>query len=73
MSGIAYGKVSSKSQVVLPKPVRERLNVKQGDVLRFRVTEREITIEKVERAEDDPFATFSEWSSPEDDELFRDL
>jgi antitoxin PrlF len=73
MDQIDYGKVSAKSQVVIPKAVRQRLNLKQGDMLRFRVSGDGVTIEKVRDAEDDPFATFSEWNSAEDDELYRDL
>jgi antitoxin PrlF len=73
MDQIDYGKVSEKSQVVIPKSVRQQLGLKQGDMLRFRVTGKRVTIEKVHEAEDDPFATFSEWNSPEDDELYRDL
>jgi antitoxin PrlF len=73
MDQVDYGKVSAKSQVVIPKVVRQQLGLKQGDLLRFRVSGDRITIEKVREAEDDPFATFSEWNSAEDDELYRDL
>jgi antitoxin PrlF len=73
MDQVDYGKVSAKSQVVIPKAVRQRLGLKQGDMLRFRVSDDHVTIEKVREAEDDPFATFSEWNSAEDDELYRDL
>jgi antitoxin PrlF len=73
MDQIDYGKVSAKSQVVIPKAVRQRLDLKQGDRLRFRVSDDRVTIEKVREVEDDPFATFSEWNSAEDDELYRDL
>ena len=73
MDQIDYSKVSAKSQVVIPKSVRQRLGLKQGDRLRFRVSGERVTIEKVREAEDDPFAMFSEWNSAEDDELYRDL
>ena len=65
--------MSAKSQVVIPRSVRQQLGLKQGDMLRFRVTGKRVTIEKVREVEDDPFATFSEWNSAEDDELYRDL
>lgn len=68
-----YARVSSKSQTVIPKRVRQRLGLKPGDMLRFRVTDKAITLEKVSDAEDDPFASFAEWSSEEDDRLYRDL
>ncbi|MGE3247936.1 MAG: AbrB/MazE/SpoVT family DNA-binding domain-containing protein [Beijerinckiaceae bacterium] len=67
-------RISSKSQTVLPREVRERLNVGPGDRLRYVIDERGVRIEKVPaQAEDDPFATFHEWASPEDDEAYGDL
>lgn len=68
-----YARVSSKSQTVIPKRVRQRLGLKPGDMLRFHLTDEAITLEKVGGAEDDPFASFAEWSSEEDDRLYRDL
>lgn len=73
MDQVDYGKVSAKSQVVSPKSVRQQLGLKPGDLLRFRVSGERVTIEKGREVEDDPFATFSEWNSAEDDELYRDL
>ena len=67
-------KLSSKAQTVVPREIRERLGLKPGDTLRYRVTEAGILIEKVRsEAEEDPFATFVEWSSPEDDRAFAEL
>jgi antitoxin PrlF len=73
MDRVEYGKVSAKSQVVIPKSVRQQLDLRQGDLLRFRVSGKTVTIEKMPSGEDDPFATFSEWNSAEDDELYRGL
>jgi antitoxin PrlF len=73
MDRVEYGKVSAKSQVVIPKSVRQQLDLRQGDLLRFRVSGKTVTIEKMPGGEDDPFATFSEWNSAEDDELYRGL
>ena len=70
-------KVSSKAQTVLPKEVRERLGVKAGDTIRFRETEQGIVIEKVEQSLGDnwgdPFVTFTEWASPEEEKAWKDL
>ena len=65
--------VMENGRVVIPEPVCQRLGLKAGDVLRFRASGDLVTIEKVRDAEDDPFATFSEWNSAEDDELYRNL
>jgi antitoxin PrlF len=69
-----YSKLSVKSQTVLPREVRERLKVSPGDRLRYVVDEKGVRIEKeYSEREDDPFATFSEWSSEADEEAFADL
>jgi len=44
-------KLSSKSQTVIPRVVREKLGVKPGDHLRYRYTEAGVVIE---REVDDP-------------------
>jgi antitoxin PrlF len=70
----SHSKVTSKFQTVIPKAVRERLGLKTGDVLRFSFSEQgKVTVEKAPSNEDDPFATFHEWTSEEDDRLYRDL
>jgi antitoxin PrlF len=66
-------KISSKAQTVIPREVRDRLGLKPGDLLAYRYTENGVVIEKGEPMEDDPFAVFTEWNSPEDDEAYADL
>ena len=69
-----FSKLSVKSQTVLPREVRERLKVSPGDRLRYVVDEKGVRIEKETPVqEDDPFASFSEWSSEADEEAFADL
>lgn len=69
-----YSKVSVKSQTVLPREVRERLQIKPGDRLRYVFDESGVRIERgVPIESDDPFATFSEWSSEIDDAAYGDL
>ena len=67
-------RMSSKGQTVIPKAVREKLGLKTGDLIRFRIGEKgAVTLDKVKPAEDDPFATFSEWTSDEDETLYGRL
>jgi antitoxin PrlF len=74
LSKTAYSRVSVKSQTVLPRDVRERLGIKAGDRLRYRITDAGVLLEKATSdLQDDPFATFTEWASPDDDEAFADL
>jgi antitoxin PrlF len=71
---VAFSKVSVKSQTVIPREVRERLALKPGDTLRYRVTEDGVLLDKAPANEvDDPFAAFSEWSSAADEKAYGGL
>lgn len=71
---VMFSKITSKSQTVLPQAVRERLGVKPGDRLRYKVTKQGVFIEKAPATtEDDPFAIFSEWSGAADEKAYADL
>jgi antitoxin PrlF len=70
----ALSKVSAKSQTVIPREVRERLDLKPGDTLRYRVTEAGVLFDKAPANEaDDLFATFSEWSNEADEKAYGSL
>jgi antitoxin PrlF len=69
----AFSKVSVKSQTVIPREVRERLKLKPGDTLRYRVTDNGILLDKATEANDDPFAAFSEWTSEADEKAYGRL
>ena len=69
----AFSKVSVKSQTVIPREVRERLKLKPGDTLRYRVTEDGILLDKAIDAGDEPFAAFSEWTSEADEKPYGAL
>ncbi len=68
----AYSKVSVKSQTVIPMEIRDRLGLKPGDRLRYRVTRHGVVIDKAE-ASDDPFASFTEWETEADDRAYGKL
>ena len=66
--------VSVKSQTVIPREVREQLDLKPGDTLRYRVTDDGVLLDKAPANEaDDPFATFSEWSNEADEKAYGAL
>ena len=70
----AFSKVSTKSQTVIPRQVRERLDLKPGDTLRYRVTDEGGLLDRAPVNEaDDPFATFSEWGNEADEKAYGDL
>lgn len=69
----AFSKVSVKSQTVIPREIREQLKLKPGDTLRYRVTDAGVVLDKAAEAGDDPFATFSEWTSEADETAYHKL
>jgi antitoxin PrlF len=69
----AFSRLSVKSQTVLPRVVRETLGVRPGDTLRYRLTREGVLIDKAPASDDDPFATFSEWSGDADERAYADL
>jgi antitoxin PrlF len=67
-------KITSKSQTVIPKAVRERLGLRPGDLLRYKLEKNGVVIERVhDEAQDDPFATFTEWASEADERAYKSL
>jgi antitoxin PrlF len=69
----AFSKVSVKSQTVIPRQVREKLGLKPGDTLRYRVTDEGILLDKAAETVEDPFAAFSEWTSEADEKAYDGL
>ena len=70
----AFSKVSVKSQTVLPRAVRESLNVQPGDTLRYRPADGGFLLDKAPATEnDDPFSAFAEWSSAADENAYGKL
>ena len=70
-------RISAKGQVTIPKKVRESLRASAGDLIEYEVRDHVVVVKRVE-----PFdrafhaalsETLGEWSSPEDEEAFRDL
>ena len=72
-------KITTKGQVTIPKEVRERLQVRAGDVIAYEFQENgQVVVRKMEpfnagwhRALSTTLA--DEWNSPEDAEAFDDL
>jgi AbrB family looped-hinge helix DNA binding protein len=71
-------KVTSKGQTTIPKEVRDRLHVAAGDALVYELQENGAVMVRKARSFDTAWHaalsdTLEEWSSPEDDEAYRDL
>ena len=70
-------RLSSKGQVTIPVAVREKLHLEPGDTVVYEIEDERAVLRRAE-----PFdiayhasvsATLDEWTSPEDEEAFRDL
>jgi antitoxin PrlF len=71
---VITSKITSKAQTTIPRPVREALRVREGDELAYIIENGCVILTKADRtASDDPFATFSEWASENDQKAYGDL
>jgi bifunctional DNA-binding transcriptional regulator/antitoxin component of YhaV-PrlF toxin-antitoxin module len=68
-------KLSCKCQTVIPRELRVLLDLKPGDVIRYREVEAGVAIDKLPSAEhgEDTLKAFGEWDSPTDEAAFGDL
>lgn len=68
-------KLTTKAQTTIPQPIRAVLHLKEGDELAYRIDGRQVILTKANGAKevDDPFRTFSEWSSAADKKAYGRL
>ena len=70
-------KLSSKGQVTIPIEIRERLSLEPGDTVIYEVEDGRAVLRRAEPFDVAYHAalsdTLDEWTTPEDDEAFRDL
>jgi antitoxin PrlF len=71
---VLLSKLTSKSQTVIPREIRARLDLKPGDVVRYRLMDAGVVIDKLpQQSDEDALASFSEWTSAADDEAYGGL
>ncbi len=71
---ILLSKLTSKAQTVIPREIRAKLDLKPGDVVRYRQTDAGVIIDKLPpQSDEDSLASFSEWASSADDRAFGEL
>ena len=72
-----FSKITSRGQTTIPKSIRERANLHEGDVIAFEIEGHHVVVRKVTPGRDDYLQglseVLSEWVSPEDEEAWRDL
>lgn len=67
-------KLTSKAQTTIPLPVRNALHLTEGDALVYTINGDRVVLSKANREiAEDPFVTFSEWSSEADRVGYADL
>jgi len=71
-------RVTAKGQATIPKRIREAAHIREGDMLAFDLdSNNRIIIKRIDMSVDQELsalqATMSEWSSPQDEEAWRDL
>jgi antitoxin PrlF len=71
---VITSKLTSKAQTTIPLPVRNALRLVEGDEIVYLIEGDRVVLSKANREPiDDPFATFSEWSSEADRVGYADL
>jgi len=68
-------KLTTKAQTTIPQPVRVALRLEAGDELAYEIVDERVILTKAKRGRktDDPFRTFSEWSSEADAKAYAKL
>lgn len=70
-------RLTADNQALIPQEVRDALDLKEGDAILFSVENGHAVLRKAPGRDMDYLraveTTLSEWSTPEDDEAFRDL
>ncbi len=70
-----HSKLTGKAQTTIPQAVRTALRLEPGDELVYEITGGRVILAKARpaRMPDDPFGTFTEWSTEEDAEAYAEL
>jgi antitoxin PrlF len=68
-------RLTTKAQTTIPQPVRMALGLRAGDEIAYVIEAGQVILKRFEGRgdDDDPFATFHEWSSEADVEAYRKL
>lgn len=75
---IAVAKITAKGQTTIPRKIRDALRVHSGDTIAWEISREGVaSVRRLEPADTEYMhavhETLCEWSSPEDEEAYRDL
>lgn len=72
-----FSKITTRGQTTIPKRIREAADLHVGDVIAFEIEDDHLVVRKVTPGQDNYLKglseILSEWSSPVDEEAWRDL
>ena len=72
-----FARITARGQTTIPKRIREEADLREGDLLAFDFTGDHLTVRKVVPGRDAYLKalsdSLSEWTSPEDEDAWRDL
>ena len=68
-------RLKPRSQTTIPQAVRQALQLREGDELAYVIEVGRVILTRKHAtpAQDDPFATFGEWTGPEDAAAYAGL
>lgn len=67
-------KLTSKAQTTIPQAVRAALRLKAGDEIAYAIEDGKVVLSRAgHEHQDDPFATFGEWSTQADADAYASL
>ena len=74
---MACARITAQGQTTIPKAVRDAVHLEEGDLLSFEVEGDHLVVRKVAPTDNHYLqglsGTLTEWTSPEDEEAWRDL
>jgi AbrB family looped-hinge helix DNA binding protein len=70
---IAEATIGADGRITVPKDVRKLIGLDVRDRLMFSIDGGRVFVRRQAAPTFDPFACFTEWSTPEDDEAFANL
>jgi antitoxin PrlF len=67
------GRITAKAQTTIPAAVRRALGLGPGDEVAYEIDGDRVIMTKARSTADDPFVTFSEWSTEADARAYAGL
>ncbi len=73
LSSMIFGKLSKRSQIVIPKKIREMTNIEPGDTIKFSIKANQIILEKIDSFEEVNLVEFLKQGETFEKDLVQNL